>query len=399
MKKIFLVLLAMIMAFGTGAVAFAENPTSVPEGYIGIYTAADLYNIRNNLSGKYILMNHIDLSGYSIWNPIGNNETPFEGELNGNGYSITRLTTNDSLLGEMNSAIIQNISIVDCNIIQSPKNATSSAMVGAFASYSINSTFKNCSVSGDIQPCVRSGLLAIVSSCRAGGLVGLSKGTSFTNCCNDANINFIYDKISYAEIGGLVGGASNTTFESCYNAGSVATQRLDLSETENDNIYIGGFAGNADETTIFKNCYFINNFDFAVGKNPGITDNATALSETQMKTKDAYNGFDFNNVWDIADGYPLLKNSKVLINKKISLKYKESKSVFQDRKCEIISWQSSNSNVAVIDKNGCVECVGVGDATIQLKTEDGQEATVAIDASYSFWQKIIVYLFFGWIWY
>lgn len=399
MKKIISVLLALITAFGTGAVVFAENQTSVAERYIGIYTAEDLYNIRNNLSGKYILMNHIDLSEYSVWNSIGNGEAPFMGELNGNGYSITGLTANNSLLGETNSAIIQNISIVDCNIIQSPKNATSSAIVGAFAGCSVNSTFKNCSVSGDIQPCVRSGLLAIVSTCRAGGLVGLSKGTSFTNCCNNAGINFIYDKISYAEIGGLVGGASSTTFESCYNVGSVATQRLDLLKSKNNNIYIGGFAGNADETTTFKNCYFVNNIDFAVGKNPEITDNATALSETQMKTKDTYNGFDFDNVWDIANGYPFLKNSKVLINKKISLMYKESQSVFQDRKCEIISWQSSNSNVAVIDEKGCVKCVGIGDATILLRTEDGQEAIVAIDASYSFWQKIIVYLFFGWIWY
>ena len=392
-------MLVMIMVFGTGAVAFAENQTSVPEGYIGIYTAEDLYNIRNNLSGKYILMNHIDLSEYSVWDSIGNSETPFVGELNGNGYSITGLTANGSLLGEMNSAIIQNISIVDCEIIQSTQNATSSATVGVFADYSINSTFKNCSVSGDIQPCVRSGLLAIVSSCRAGGLVGLSKGTSFTNCYNDTNINFIYDKISYAEIGGLVGSASNTTFESCYNVGSAATQRLDLLESENDNIHIGGLAGCVDETTTFEYCYFIDNFDFAVGKNPGVTDNTTALSEAQMKVKASYIGFDFDNVWDITDGYPFFKSDKVIIKQKVSLKYKASESVFQNRKCEIVYWKTSNSNVAIIDENGCVKCVGVGGATIQLKTEDGQEVTIAIDASYAFWQKIIIYLFFGWIWY
>lgn len=34
----------------------------VPEGYTGVYTIDDLYAIRNNLSGKYILMNDIDLS-------------------------------------------------------------------------------------------------------------------------------------------------------------------------------------------------------------------------------------------------------------------------------------------------------------------------------------------------
>lgn len=36
--------------------------TIIPEGYIGIYDIADLYGIRNNLTGKYILMNDIDMS-------------------------------------------------------------------------------------------------------------------------------------------------------------------------------------------------------------------------------------------------------------------------------------------------------------------------------------------------
>ena len=36
--------------------------TDVPDGYVGIYTKSDLDNIRNNLSGNYILMNDIDFS-------------------------------------------------------------------------------------------------------------------------------------------------------------------------------------------------------------------------------------------------------------------------------------------------------------------------------------------------
>ena len=44
---------------------------TVPAGYKGIYTAQDLDNIRNNRSGKYILMNDIDLSSWGEWTPIG----------------------------------------------------------------------------------------------------------------------------------------------------------------------------------------------------------------------------------------------------------------------------------------------------------------------------------------
>ncbi len=44
---------------------------ALAQGYTLIKTPDDLNNIRNNLSGKYILMNDIDLSSYSNWDPIG----------------------------------------------------------------------------------------------------------------------------------------------------------------------------------------------------------------------------------------------------------------------------------------------------------------------------------------
>ena len=44
---------------------------AIAQGYTVIKTAQDLDNIRNDLDGKYILMNDIDLSSYSNWDPIG----------------------------------------------------------------------------------------------------------------------------------------------------------------------------------------------------------------------------------------------------------------------------------------------------------------------------------------
>jgi len=38
---------------------------------IEVWTAEDLDNVRNNLSGEYIQMADIDLSGYTNWVPIG----------------------------------------------------------------------------------------------------------------------------------------------------------------------------------------------------------------------------------------------------------------------------------------------------------------------------------------
>ena len=72
---------------------YAQTAT-VPEGYKGIYTLMNLYAIRNDLDGKYILMNDIDMTEATAkggnldcgngWASIQN----FEGEFNGNGHRI-----------------------------------------------------------------------------------------------------------------------------------------------------------------------------------------------------------------------------------------------------------------------------------------------------------------------
>src|SRR5699024_135510 len=74
---------------------------AIAAGYTVIKTAQDLQNINNDMSGKYILMGDIDLSGISDWAPIGHTDTEdwypqasFTGELNGNGYVIKNLTIN-----------------------------------------------------------------------------------------------------------------------------------------------------------------------------------------------------------------------------------------------------------------------------------------------------------------
>ena len=70
---------------------------AIAQGYTVIKTAQDLDNIRNDLDGKYILMNDIDLSSYSNWDPIGEVDVDtgtgqgFTGVLDGNGYTISNL--------------------------------------------------------------------------------------------------------------------------------------------------------------------------------------------------------------------------------------------------------------------------------------------------------------------
>ena len=81
-----------------GTFIYKNNKTaSIPDysqyaDYTWIYTPEELDAVRNNLGGKYFIINDLDLSGYS-WEPIGTEEEPFTGELIGNDVEILGLTT------------------------------------------------------------------------------------------------------------------------------------------------------------------------------------------------------------------------------------------------------------------------------------------------------------------
>ena len=71
---------------------------SVPEGWIGIYTVSDLDEIRQNLDGKYILMNDLTFTeADGSFTPIGTQQTPFTGQFDGNGYVIRNLSIDTTL--------------------------------------------------------------------------------------------------------------------------------------------------------------------------------------------------------------------------------------------------------------------------------------------------------------
>ena len=70
--------------------------TTVPSDYIGIYTAEDLVAVNNNLSGKYILMADIDMTGkeYQI---IGTSQSnAFKGIFDGNGHKVSNINIESS---------------------------------------------------------------------------------------------------------------------------------------------------------------------------------------------------------------------------------------------------------------------------------------------------------------
>ena len=101
-RRLLAVVLALVMVVVNVPLSVRAGDVN-EDGYIEVRTIEDLYNIRNDMTANYILMNDIDLTEATAsggdwdymgngWNPIGSEDvyggTPFEGESNGNGHKI-----------------------------------------------------------------------------------------------------------------------------------------------------------------------------------------------------------------------------------------------------------------------------------------------------------------------
>ena len=265
MKKLISFLLTIVMMCGVATHVFSADGT-VPYGYTPIRTAQELDNIRNNLSGKYILMNDIDLGEYENWVPIGGTENPFEGILVGNNHSINNLKSVVSentpffeigLFGCISDSVIAGIKIKSI-YIKAINTDYIVFCVGGISATASKSTVSNCSVTGELYVSCGQGIYV-------GGIVGRIKDLSdvdsdscvVMNCISDCSINVkgqcdnspvfdypVYPNYKSTEIGGIIGGNEKATIFKCANRGSIAVDAIEKA-------YIGGIAGVAQT---IENC-------------------------------------------------------------------------------------------------------------------------------------------------
>jgi hypothetical protein len=129
MKKIFLVLFTMLLF---ASVCFALIPDDSLINPIVITNCSGLQNMKNNLSGNYILSGNINCytdtrSGGVLWNggkgfiPIGNASTPFRGKFDGKGFTIdgifeTSDETDSGLFGYLKNATVKNVGLTNLYI-------------------------------------------------------------------------------------------------------------------------------------------------------------------------------------------------------------------------------------------------------------------------------------------
>ena len=264
----------------------------------------DLDNVRNDLSGDYVLVNDLDseTDGYGgigdDFEPIGFIEdddftSEFGGSFDGDGFGI-----NDLVIDK------QNLSAGD---------------IGLFASTDTGALIENVSVDGSITTNER-----IV-----GGLVGQHDSGTIDNCASHVDVTSDGDRV-----GGLVGNNQDGTVTESYATGSVDGDERVAGlvganfDTISTSYAVGLVTGNEDVgglcTDPFDSGTVTDSYwdteatgQDTSGRDDG-TEGGTGLTTDEMQGSAAetnMDGFDFANVWDsvlesdddtTADGYPIL---------------------------------------------------------------------------------------------
>ena len=184
-----------------------------------------------SLSSNYKLMVSIALT-QGDWTPVGDSISYFSGTFNGNGYTISNLTTNTSsnrqgLFGFVNRYSntspmpkIENLTLANVSI-------TGGNYVGSVASQVNAGLIVNCSVT--------SGTVNGVGS--VGGIVGvLSQDCTAQDCHTSIPVTGTGDRI-----GGIVGSAAYGSIQNCFATGDITG--------------VGRVGGVAGSISSVRNCY------------------------------------------------------------------------------------------------------------------------------------------------
>ena len=166
-----------------------------------------------------------DKLGFS---PIGNFTTQFNGEYDGDGYTISNLFIDRGsdnyigLFGRTDGADISDIGIENCYI-------TGNNNVGGLVGYNYSSsTVSNSYSTGDIT-----------GDYYVGGLVGSNETSTISNSYSTGDITGDY------YVGGLVGSNETSTISNSYSTGDVS----------GDNTYVGGLVGFNIVSSTVSNSY------------------------------------------------------------------------------------------------------------------------------------------------
>ncbi len=291
------------------APVFSGGSGSVEDPYL-IAAPEQLHEVRNYLSSCFELCADLDLacepfSAGEGWAPIGAEEAPFTGMLDGKGYLIKNLfirrtTINYRYIGLFavaQNAVFKNICLENADI-QGYK------YVGGVVGHNAG---------GIIDACCATGNITGLGYC-VGGLAGFNgTGSQINNSCSKCSVKGIgssagglagenYGSVANSYAAGSVEGtnaggllwSNYGAVDKCYAAGSVTSNGMK-----------GGLvASNFSSGTVAGSCWDKDTTGQATSSGGG-----GPLTTAAMKLRESYTGWDFTDIWDIIDGetYPCLR--------------------------------------------------------------------------------------------
>jgi len=260
----------------------------------------------------YQLANDIEITA-KYWSPIRlftYNSVGFEGVFDGNGYTISGIKNNVNsfqlgLFG-LNSGTIKNLTV--SGDIEAPTDKEHAGNAGILLAYNAEgAVVDNCFSSGSVKGNYQIGGLVgtnfgtikqsgsdatVVAQSDAGGLVGSNEGRIINSYAHG-------DVTAPTRAGGLVGDFYATDKDAriinCYSTGLVNDGTGYCLVGTNSNDYREGriynsYTNNTNNSN--NNHYYSNGF---------------VVSDEELKDKDTYYMWDFENIWDIDEGgYPYI---------------------------------------------------------------------------------------------
>lgn len=254
MKKVLATILALVMALGVTATAWAAQPTPPAVAEMGGTTYTDLHQALEAAKngGTVKLLRDVELT--DTWTPVGGSSTPFKGTFDGNGHEITGLKiTSGSYIGLFGyvgeGATIKNVNLVGANVFGVKRVG---ALIGQIMG---NATVSDCTVDSTSH--------VTGSDSNTGGLIGeaaggitvkLEKLINYATVMNTENNG----PSRAAGIIAQVTSGANVTITKCVNNGAITT----------NNGYAGGIvaAKQGNSKVSFENC---SNADTLTGKYTG----------------------------------------------------------------------------------------------------------------------------------
>ena len=301
--------------------------------------------INRNLSGKYQLVNDIDMSSYDGFKGIAVSGTPFSGTLDGQGHKVSGLTvtytdggSNEGIFGQTAGATIKNIAFENILV-----DAGSAADHVGFIGSASSTTFDQVAITGKVIGDDHVALLAgdadgitvtnttlwgtVDGRSQCGGFAGctLEGGASFDKCLSNVNVSCSFRGWAGGFVGLIDKANSVVSINNCVSLGDISSAG-DGTPRVAAPFIAGNGAGDAANAVINFNENNLYNSEATITADNidqawpsthetadgGSVSAATAQNSTVLKTQATYTniGWDFDKIWKMDEGsygYPVLR--------------------------------------------------------------------------------------------